>query len=159
MIFIGIDPGFSGAVAVLWEDGRIQLYDAPTHKVVTSKKHTEMSPAGMVEILKAFSFRETHAVLEKVGTMPGQGIASSGRFMYGAGMWEGIVSALGIPYTMVRPNVWKKEMMAGLGSEKDAARLRACQLFPQAAHGLSHVKDDGRAEALLLAEYGRRQIR
>ena len=47
-------------------------------------------------------------------------------------------------------------MMADMGKDKDASRLRAIQLFPVVANRLDRKKDDGRAEALLLAEYGRR---
>ena len=158
MIAIGIDPGFTGAVAAISEDGRIVVFDAPTVKVRSGRKtHTEMDPAGMVNTLKPFVFRECHVWIERVHTMPGQGIASSGRFMYGAGMWEMCVCALGIPYTFVQPERWKRAMLDGMGKEKDAARLRASQLFPSMAHAFARVKDDGRAEAVLIAEYGRRQ--
>jgi crossover junction endodeoxyribonuclease RuvC len=158
MYCIGIDPGFSGAVAVIG-DGEIRIYDAPIAKVKSGRKtHSEMIPQMMVNILKTYVFRETHVFIEKVGVMPGQGIASSGAFMRGYGMWEGVVAALGLPYTLVHPARWKKAMMGDMGKDKDAARLRAAQLFPAAAEGLSRVKDDGRAEALLLAEYGRRTI-
>jgi crossover junction endodeoxyribonuclease RuvC len=44
-------------------------------------------------------------------------------------------------------------------ADKDAARMRACQLFPSAANMLERKKDDGRAEALLIAEYGRRTLK
>jgi len=158
MIHLGIDPGFTGAIAAISEDGRIVVFDAPTVKVRSGRKtHIEMDPAGMVNTLKPFVFRECHVWIEKVNTMPGQGIASSGAFMRGFGMWEGVVAALGIPYTLVHPATWKKSMMSGMGKEKDAARLRASQLFPSMAHAFARVRDDGRAEAVLIAEYGRRQ--
>jgi len=67
------------------------------------------------------------------------------------GIWLGVMAALRMPYTPVRPVVWKKAF--SLGKDKEASRLRAQQLFPAA--DLRRKKDHGRAEALLLAWYGR----
>jgi crossover junction endodeoxyribonuclease RuvC len=63
----------------------------------------------------------------------------------------GLLAALQIAYTTVRPAIWKRAL--GLGKDKEAARLRAMQLFPAA--DLRRKKDHGRAEALLLAWWGR----
>lgn len=71
-------------------------------------------------------------------------------------MWKGIIAAYRLPLELPSPQRWKKEMMADMGKDKDASRLRAIQLFPVVANRLDRKKDDGRAEALLLAEYGRR---
>jgi crossover junction endodeoxyribonuclease RuvC len=67
------------------------------------------------------------------------------------GIWLGVMAALRMPYTPVRPVVWKKAF--SLGKDKEASRLRAQQLFPSA--DLRRKRDHGRAEALLLAWYGR----
>ena len=69
---------------------------------------------------------------------------------YGFGIWIGLLAALQLPYSWVRPQVWKQAM--GLGKAKEPSRLRAMQLFPRA--DLRRRKDHGRAEALLLAWYG-----
>jgi hypothetical protein len=66
------------------------------------------------------------------------------------GVWLGILGALGLAHTRIRPSVWKRHL--GLTSDKEQARLRAMQLFPGA--DLRHKRDHGRAEALLLAWYG-----
>jgi len=71
-------------------------------------------------------------------------------------MWEGIIATLGLSLEMPSPQRWKKEMLADQGKEKDASRFKAMQLFPTVAGQLNRKKDDGRAEALLMAEYGRR---
>ena len=78
-------------------------------------------------------------------------------FGKGFGLWLGILAGLGIPHTLVTPQAWKKEMMQGMG-DKDAARIRAQELFPHCVDSLSRKKDIGRADALLIAEYGRRQM-
>lgn len=107
----------------------------------------------MAELLRG---NVSFVIIENVHSMPGQGVASSFSFGYGLGLWVGIVVALEIPYEMVTPQRWKGVMMNGQGKEKDAARYRAQQLFPTIADQLARKKDDGRAEALLIAEYGRR---
>jgi len=84
--------------------------------------------------------------------MPGQGVRSMFVCGLGMGVWLGILAALALPHTRVRPQVWKKAF--SLGKDKEAARLRAMQLFPTAA--LRRKRDHGKAEALLLALYGQR---
>jgi len=92
-----------------------------------------------------------HVVIEESQSMPGQGVRSYFTIGLGFGVWLGILSALGLAYTRVRPAVWKRHL--GLTSDKGQARLRAQQLFAQA--DLRLRKHHGRAEALLLAHYGR----
>jgi len=93
--------------------------------------------------------------VEKAGTMPRQGISSSGRFMHGHGLWMGILAALKIPHQIVSPQRWKQVTLDGMGKDKDASRMRAQQLFPHI--DLSLKKHHGRADALLIAEWLRRQ--
>jgi len=163
MIFIGIDPGLGGAVGVIDdtaefpENNREQVFDTPTVIVEGEKsKHKYLVPA-MVRILLPYAKRtDVLAVLEHVHSMPKQGIASSFCFGEGKGMWEGILASLEISMELVSPQRWKKAIMADQGKEKSAARFKAMQLFPSMAEQLKLVKHDGRAEALLMAEYGRR---
>jgi crossover junction endodeoxyribonuclease RuvC len=100
---------------------------------------------------------EVFAVLEAVHSMPKQGVASSFSFGRGLGIWEGILSALAVPYVKVAPQTWKKVMMADAPHDnKDASRIIASRLFPQMEGYFTRKKDHNRAEALLMAEYGRR---
>jgi len=152
-VIIGIDPGQTGAVAIIGDD-RCYVLDTPTETVKKGKgTKTEYLPAEMVQMLKGF--KNAHCFIEKVGAMPGQGVTSMFNFGKGFGLWIGILAALEIPYTLVTPQAWKKAMMQGIG-DKDAARGRAQQLFPSKSKELSRKKDIGRADALLIAEYGRR---
>jgi crossover junction endodeoxyribonuclease RuvC len=73
-------------------------------------------------------------------------------FGFSAGLVDGVLAGLGIPTTYVTPQSWKRA--AGLTSDKSAVRLRAAQLFPDMAKHFARVKDDGRAEAALIARYG-----
>jgi len=93
-------------------------------------------------------------ILEESQAMPGQGTRSMFTVGVGFGLWLGVLAALQMPYTRIRPQVWKKAL--GLGKDKEAARLRAMQLYPGA--DLRRKQDHGRAEALLLAWYGWRQV-
>jgi|SRR5579863_2500429 len=157
MIFIGIDPGLMGAVAVIgFESGIFSVFDTPVLVIKKGKGfRREYDVPGMVKILQSLPFPESvHCTLESIHAMPGQGVTSMYSIGIGMGLWRGILTALKIPHDLVTPQRWKKAMMDGMGKEKDASRLRASQLFPLV--DLSSKKDHGRAEALLLAEYGRR---
>lgn len=155
MNIAGIDPGQTGAVAIILPKACIFLADTPTEIVKKGKgSKTEYLPANMADILRDNQI--DHVFIEKVGAMPGQGVTSMFNFGKGFGLWLGILAALKIPYTLVTPQAWKKAIMQGV-SDKDAARGKAIQLYPQVSKELSRKKDIGRADALLIAEYGRRQ--
>jgi crossover junction endodeoxyribonuclease RuvC len=159
VIYIGIDPGLNGAVGVIGEQagtGCPKVFDTPTMVVSGVKDKRVYNTAAMALLLKPFSTENVLVVLESVHSMPKQGVASSFSFGQGLGMWQGIIAALGLPLEMPSPQRWKKEIMADQGKDKDASRYKAIQLFPSLALRLTRVKDDGRAEALLMAEYGRR---
>lgn len=117
---LGIDPGCSGALVLITEQGGyIDHLAMPTIKVGTKSRVNGAAVAAWVR-----QYGITHAYLEKVGAMPGQGTASMFTFGHAAGVAEGILQGLNIPYTLVTPQAWKKS--AGLiGSDKDAARSRA----------------------------------
>jgi crossover junction endodeoxyribonuclease RuvC len=154
-MYIGIDPGLSGALAVLAPDGTIKgLYDTPTLTIMRTSRGTkqEYDVPGMVALLVPYTGLQAHVIVEESQAMPGQGTQSMFTIGLDMGVWLGILGALGLAYTRVRPGVWKKAL--GLTSDKEQARLRAMQLYPSA--DLRRKKDHGRAEALLLAWWGRR---
>lgn len=137
---MGVDPGKTGAYAFLTSNGEpVGLYDWE-------------GPQVLAEVVKAFG--PFHgAFIEKVGSMPGQGVHSVFTFGYEAGAIYGSLAALGVPVTMVS-TAWKRRM--GLTSNKDESVQRARDLFPSLLGMLKRAKDHNRAEALLIAEYGRR---
>jgi hypothetical protein len=152
MYICGVDPGLSGAVAVLAAAGTlVALWDTPTLslKVARGTKQCYDIP-GMVALLQPYAGAGLHAVIEESQAMPGQGTRSMFTIGYGYGLWLALLTALQMPYTPVRPGVWKKAF--SLGKDKEASRLRAMQLYPAA--DLRRKKDHGRAEALLLAWWG-----
>ena len=155
MNIIGIDPGLTGAVAMIDRGGVAYMWDTPTIVVKKGKKtKTEYLPAQMVAILTDAPTGPVHVYIEKVGAMPGQGVTSMFNFGKGFGLWLGILAGLKLPHTLVTPQAWKKELMQGM-ADKDAARIRAQELFPCCVDQLSRKKDHGRAEALLIAFYGK----
>lgn len=168
MIHIGIDPGVTGAVAELNSLTRgVRFFDTPTVQVKSGKSMKNMlNPPECVALLKRLSvYGEVMATIEKVSPMPSipvmgerrsMGVTSAFNFGKGYGIWIGILSALGIPFEEVHPLTWKKTMMADMGKEKDASRVKAMQIYPDTAADLTLKKHHGRADALLLAEFGRR---
>ncbi len=158
MNICGIDPGFTGAIANIDADGNVNVIDMPV--IVTLKKgkkgktsnKNELDGVGVYQMLHIMA--PEHVYIEKAQTMPGQGIASSGRYMDAYGQIKGICIGAGIPYTLVHPKTWKKVIMPDMGKEKGEAIVRVRQLFPQVELPLK--KDHGKADALLICEYGRR---
>jgi crossover junction endodeoxyribonuclease RuvC len=84
--------------------------------------------------------------------MPAQGVTSAFNFGFAAGALQGLVAGNAIPMHLVAPLTWKRHYK--LSADKDASRRRASQLFPAHSHLWARAKDDGRAEAVLLAYYG-----
>jgi hypothetical protein len=81
----------------------------------------------------------------------GSGATSAFAFGRGLGVIEGALASFERPTTMVRPQVWTKAL--GVGSDKGAHRLAAQRLWPADAQVFNRVKDDGRADAALLAHW------
>lgn len=150
-VIIGIDPGCSGAIVVLNSSGTYQnAILTPTVKVGTK---TRVNGAAVASFLRAFDLNGAEAFLEQVGAMPGQGVSSMFTFGHAAGCVEGILQGLLIPYSLVTPQAWKKT--AGLiGSDKDAARSRAIQLYPSLRILDQKAKGQAVADALLIARHG-----
>lgn len=164
-MYVGIDPGLEGAVAVMDGTGKyIRFTDTPTVTLRSGKKFKkQMDPSACSKVLEGIVAEAESVIvtIEKVQAMPGGGERSMGAtsafsFGFGFGIWIGLLAALKVPYQMVHPMTWKKAMMYGMGKEKDASRLKAMQLFPVSSRDLYLKKHHGRADALLLAAYGRK---
>ncbi|HEJ3062519.1 TPA: hypothetical protein SL272_000851 [Pseudomonas aeruginosa] len=151
-MIIGIDPGSSGAIVVMSESlNYVNHLHMPTVKVGTKSR---VNGAAVAAFLRgAIGEFAVHAYLEQVGAMPGQGVSSMFTFGHAAGVVEGLLQGLGIPYSLVTPQVWKKR--AGLiGADKDAARSRAIQLYPGVRDLDLKAKGQALADAMLIARYG-----
>lgn len=153
-LYIGIDPGASGAIASLDADGRlIAVEDMPTVAVKVGKTERRRVSASLLrDLLSADADAVTMVVLERVGGMTGQSASASFTFGYGCGLVEGVIAALNLPLVLVTPQAWKRS--AGIPAAKGAAREAAMRLWPAQAGLFARVKDDGRAEAALIARHG-----
>jgi crossover junction endodeoxyribonuclease RuvC len=153
---IGIDPGITGALALLKYDldaifPKIMAWsDMPVMALAKNKQM--VNAAELFKLLKSWRADNLVVYLEYVSAMPGQGVSGMFNFGVGYGMVQAIVASLQYPLMFVRPTVWKKK--AGLlHTEKDKARAHAQQLFP--GMDLRYKKDVGRADAILIAMYGK----
>ncbi len=155
-MIVGIDPGASGAIAFFdMENGTLEVIDMPVMEIERGgKTKREINPN-----LLAAIFEERPApvsvYMEKVGAMPGQGVSSMFQFGRSVGMVEGVVAALALQLHYVTPQRWQK--VVGVRGGKDGSRLRAIELFPKYAPLFARKKDDGRADAALIAWYGATQ--
>lgn len=155
MTIISIDPGMSGAIATLADDGSlIEVTDMPVFAVVKrvggkdrTKNHVNVHELGNV-LARAGA---DEAVIELVGPMPRDGSMQAFQFGFGVGAIHGACGALGLRIETVTPQKWKKHF--GLTADKGQARQLATRRFPAHADLFKRVKDDGRAEAALIALY------
>ena len=153
-IWMGIDPGLGGGVGFI-NNGKTNSFHTPTLK--NSKGKNQFNTPAMVDIITGsgtYNLENIFCIIEAVHSMPGQGCVSVFSFGYGYGLWVGIVAALGIPYQLVAPQTWKKSLLQDTLKDKTASIVLAQQLFPD--FHAKFKKDEALAEALLLAEYGRR---
>ena len=148
-MILAIDPGASGALAFFNpEAGTLEIIDTPVVQVKRgTKTKTEISPQMMSAIIRARDPKI--AILELANARPGQGVSSMFQFGRGVGMYEGALAALQVPVTYITPQGWQKAVNARSG--KDGNRQRAAELFPAYAHLFARKKDDGRADAALMA--------
>ena len=154
-LVIGIDPGLSGALAMLGTGGLLAVADLPVVAKGSGagRVKNEINPAALSHLLRdwvAGHADDVLVVIERVSAMPDQGVA--GVFSLGdtLGSIRGVVATRGYPVAWVTPQRWKKHY--GLPADKELARARAIQLYPDA--DLPRKKDHNRAEAILIARYG-----
>ncbi len=147
---VGIDPGLTGGVAWLSTDG-LMVMRMP---VIKTGKETLLDMTTLLHVLEDWELN--HVFVERQQPMPKQGVVSSGKTMMNYGLILGMLAGKRFPYTVVSPNVWKRAMR--VPRDKKLARAEASKLFPNNADDWKLVRDDGLAEAALLAEHGRREL-
>jgi hypothetical protein len=143
---IGIDPGANGAIAWI-TDGKPcvekmpetlqdlwEIFESITHKEWVIGSHPDCK-----------------AYIEAVHSSPQMGVKSAFTFGQGFGRLEMALTAAGIPFERVSPQRWQKELGCRTGGDKNVSKRKAQELFP--AMKCTHATSD----ALLIAEYGRRQ--
>ena len=139
MKIIGIDPGLSGAIAILKDNKVIDIFDMPVMSEGKNKK--QLNSAQLVNIINENTEKneETFVVVEQVNAMPGQGVTSMFNFGQTFGAIKGVCAALQLPIFFVRPSKWKKHFEL-INSSKDASRTKVIEMYPTLAHLLSKKK-------------------
>lgn len=146
--YIGVDPGVGGGIAIIHEDGR------PLRAVKMPEAERDL-----LELLRPFGTGAdaeaiyARAYLERVRASPQMGVVSAFTFGRGYGGLRMALVAAGIPFEEVLPHRWQKALGCLSGGDKNVTKRRAQELFPvmPVTHSI--------ADALLLAEFGRRSDR
>ena len=155
LTYVGCDPGLGGALAV-WRpaDEMLLVIDMPTHEINGKRRIDLYQLSAELKSWIAVS-PNARAIVENVGAFPGQSPNSMFNFGFAAGALQSAIATLELPMVLVVSQVWKKVYGIPGGREnKDVSRQKASMLFPKFAHLWARKKDDGRAEAVLLAHYG-----
>lgn len=157
---IGVDPGITGALALLQAGPSprlIEVADMPTAtKRVNSRAKQHIIAPALADLLKRWTdlpFEADFEVfIEEVHAMPGQGVTSMFRFGHAAGLVHGVAAGLGLRISEITPRDW--QTVVRVRSDPDAGRLRASQLFPLMAGEFARKKDHNRADATLIGYAG-----
>ena len=156
MNICGLDPGLTGALAIVSEHGVLFVDDLPVHQIHAGKKtRAELDLGGLRELMTSHAY--DHVFIEQVAARPGQGVTSMFRFGLTAGQIIGLVAGLRVPYSLVLPQ--RGQRIASCGPAPDEARRRAGQLYPDAVQYLTRKRDAGRADAILIARSGLMTLR
>ena len=153
MIIIGIDPGLSGAIAVLKDKNVNSIVDMPV-MAEGKKNKRQLNSAQLVNIIKnnIEKNEEIAVVVEQVNAMPGQGVTSMFNFGQTFGAIKGVCAALGLPIFFVRPSKWKKHFEL-INSSKDSSRTKAIEMYPLLSNQLAKKKDVNKSDAILIARF------
>ena len=141
---IGIDPGANGGIAWI-TDGKACVEKMPDTlqdlwELVVSIS-LEAGTGGM----------GIRAYIEAVSSSPQMGVVSAFSFGRGYGNLEMALTAAGIPFERVRPQVWQKALGCMTKGDKNVSKSKAQELFPD--RKVTHAT----ADALLIAYYGTKQ--
>ena len=156
MRFVGIDPGKSGALAMIDDNREIRVVrnfdldgygqDLRAHILFDAVFHQD-----------SFKYK---ILIESVHAMPGQGVTSMFHFGENFGQICGLLKGMNLEFDVVTPMQWKKSM--GVTADKQSSINKALELFedpPLLRTSRSRVPDNNRAEALLIAEYAREHFK
>jgi hypothetical protein len=138
---IGLDPGVNGGIA--W--------------IIDGKPCAEKMPDTLQDLWELMrdiaSEGECHAFLEQISSSPQMGVVSAFTFGRGYGNLEMALTAAGIPFSRVRPQVWQKELGCMTKGDKNITKRKAQELFPSIK--VTHAT----ADSLLIAKYGQTQTK
>ena len=153
-LILGIDPGMDGAMALLdaGSGALVDLFDMPTYSLKTRRELDDYQVSRLIDV---YASRIVEAWIEAANPRPGEAATLSFQFGRCFGTLRGVVCAHFIPLRVASPAVWKRAM--GVTADKDESRQAASVMWPQEAGRWPLKKNHGRAEAALIAAYGRRK--
>lgn len=173
-IWLGIDPGLSGGVAFVSECGRSGVLGTPVYSILKNNKNKkEYDISKMILAIRAISSKQVVACQELTHAMPGNGNVSMYSFGRGHGLWEGIIRCHDIPVVFYSPQQWKKtypslqnfskpnnslEKQRNKTLAKKEAINLAKSMFLDSSIFIKNASDDGKAEALLIANHCRMMV-
>lgn len=148
-LIISIDPGVTGAIARRFGPDDWEVYDMPVEfRKINGKNRKQVDVAALRKILDEY---DGDCWVEDVHSMPKQGSVSTFGFGRSLGAAEASCAGESNTLSLVRPQEWQKYTRVGTG--KRASREAAAKLTGNAKL-FARVKDDGRADAVLIAQYG-----
>ena len=153
MKIIGIDPGLSGAIAILEDNKVLNIFDMPV-MAEGKKNKRQLNSAQLVNIIRENTVPEDEIVVivEQVNAMPGQGVTSMFNFGQTFGAIKGVCAALNLPIFFVRPSKWKKYFEL-INASKDSSRTKVIEMYPLLSNQLSKKKDVNKSDAILIARF------
>ena len=153
MRIFGIDPGLSGALAILDEKKIFEVIDLPTMSD-GKKNKKQLNSAHLSKYIQSniIDLNKSAVVVEQVNAMPGQGVTSMFNFGQTFGAIKGVCAALGLPIFFVRPSKWKKHFEL-INSSKDSSRTKAIEMYPSLSDDLARKKDVNKSDAILIARF------
>ena len=153
-VLLGIDSGACGAIAILDDGELVDVFDMPALAGGPARRRVINAPSLAEIVAKP---HVSSAFVEHVGVWPQEGAVGAFAFGRAKGAVEGVLAALGVPIAfLTAPQQWKRlvGIPPGKDGAKDAARSEAIWRWPSKAALFARVKDDGRAEAALIALAG-----
>ena len=161
--FIGLDPGLDGGMAAIFhmKDPKKLVHVikvVPTLKKTVGKGKRVYNVEAMAHWFIKFGHRRMLVILEKQQAMPKQGVSSMFLIGRGFGLWQGILAGMGLPYRIVHPKRWQKQVFDDSEGVTKERSVMACQRFSPGidltATPRSHKPHSGMADALCMAMYG-----
>lgn len=155
-VFVGIDPGKKGCLAVITNTGElVEIYQTP---IITMKNKRRYDVHAMDRLLKSLQSKYTIglAAIEQQQAYPGQGAVSNYSTGRGEALWEMGLVANAIAHQRVHPQKWQRRFFPRVkGQSKPLAMQAAQSLFP---NWVFKKSKDGEFDAALIAEWGRREM-
>ena len=144
---MGIDPGAGGALALVDRTGELrEIRDMPTIEVKGKRRVVAVAVAEIVR-----TWNPKLAIIERSIAIKQQSADASMWFGYSAGLLEGVCAGMDLAVTLAYAVTWKRAM--GVTGDKGGCRLVASRMWPAWHKHFARGRDDGRAEAALLAAY------